>query len=78
MEQYYRHFKGNIYKLLHVAKHTETMEEVVVYQAMYGERSVWVRPKAMFDELVERDGKTFRRFEKISREEAAASIGENY
>ena len=75
MEQYYRHFKGNIYKLLHVAKHTETMEEVVVYQAMYGERSVWVRPKAMFDELVERDGKTFRRFEKISKEEAEAVVG---
>ena len=75
MEQYYRHFKGNIYKLLHVAKHTETMEEVVVYQAMYGERSVWVRPKAMFDELIERDGKTFRRFEKISKEEAEAVVG---
>ena len=38
MKQYYRHFKGNIYKVLHIAKHSETLENIVVYQAMYGER----------------------------------------
>ena len=55
MEQYYRHFKGNIYKVLHVAKHSETLEDIVVYQAMYGEKGIWVRPKSMFEEVIERD-----------------------
>ena len=70
MEEYYRHFKGNVYRILHIAKHSETLEEMVVYQAMYGERGVWVRPKSMFDEVIERDGKAFRRFSPISGEEA--------
>ena len=74
MEQYYRHFKGKIYKVLHVAKHSETLEDIVVYQAMYGEKGIWVRPKSMFEELIERDGKTFRRFSPISKEEAEASL----
>ena len=72
--EYYRHFKGNVYRVLHIARHSETLEEMVVYQAMYGERGVWVRPKSMFEEVIERDGRTFRRFEKISREEAEAII----
>ena len=66
MEQYYRHFKGNLYRVLHIAKHSETLEEMVVYQAMYGDRDIWVRPKAMFEEVIERDGKTFGRFEPIT------------
>ena len=70
MEKYYRHFKGNIYKVLHIAKHSENLEDMVVYQAMYGERNIWVRPKAMFEESIERDGKVIRRFEPISEEEA--------
>ena len=52
----YRHFKGNTYKLLYVAKHSETLEEMVVYQALYGERGIWVRPARMWNELVTRDG----------------------
>ena len=68
--KYYRHFKGNVYRVLHIAKHSETLEEMVVYQAMYGEKGVWVRPKAMFEEVVERDGKSFRRFEPITPAEA--------
>ena len=72
--KYYRHFKGNVYRVIHIAKHSETLEEMVVYQAMYGERGIWVRPKVMFEEIIERDGRTFRRFEKISREEAEAII----
>ena len=72
--KYYRHFKGNIYRVLHIAKHSETLEDIVVYQAMYGERGVWVRPKAMFEEEIERDGRTFRRFEPISDEEAEKII----
>ena len=74
MEQYYRHFKGKIYKVLHIAKHSETLEDIVVYQAMYGEKGIWVRPKKMFEEVIERDGKTFRRFSPISKEEAEASL----
>ena len=51
MNQYYRHFKGNVYRVLHIAKHSETLEEMVVYHAMYGERGIWVRPLAMFEEV---------------------------
>ena len=70
MEKYYRHFKGNIYKVLHVAKNSETLEDMVVYQAMYGDRGIWVSPKAMFDEVIERDGRKISRFTEISEEEA--------
>ena len=72
--KYYRHFKGNVYRVLHIAKHSETLEEMVVYQAMYGERGIWVRPKAMFEEVIERDGKAVRRFEPIPDEEAEKII----
>ena len=58
----YRHFKGKEYEVLGVARHSETEEELVVYRALYGEHGVWVRPKAMGNEAVERDGQTFRRF----------------
>ena len=61
----YRHFKGNEYEVLYVARHSETMEEMVVYRALYGERGIWVRPASMWNEIVERDGKTYRRFTKI-------------
>ena len=74
MEEYYRHFKGNIYRVLHIAKHSETLEEMIVYQAMYGERGIWVRPKAMFEEVINKDGKIFRRFSPISAEEAEKII----
>ncbi|MEI3161273.1 MAG: DUF1653 domain-containing protein [Oscillospiraceae bacterium] len=52
----YRHFKGKEYELLFVATHSETLEPMVVYRALYGERGVWVRPAAMWDEMIERDG----------------------
>ena len=58
MEKYYRHFKGNVYRVLHIAKHSDTLEDMFVYQAMYGERGIWVRPLSMFEEVIERDGKT--------------------
>lgn len=63
----YRHFKGKEYNVLYVAKHSETMEDMVVYQALYGERGIWVRPLKMFCEEIERDGKKFKRFEKIDQ-----------
>ncbi len=58
----YRHFKGKEYEVLGVARHSETEEELVVYRALYGDYGLWVRPVSMWNETVERDGKTFRRF----------------
>ena len=64
----YRHFKGNQYRVLYVATHSETMEPYVVYQALNGERGIWVRPLKMFVEDVERDGRVQPRFALISEE----------
>ena len=58
----YRHFKGGEYQVLGVSKHSETLEPMVVYRALYGEGGLWVRPAAMWNETVERGGQTFRRF----------------
>jgi hypothetical protein len=58
----YRHYKGNEYSVLGVARHSETLEEVVVYRQEYGDRGLWVRPAAMFAETVVVDGKTIPRF----------------
>lgn len=58
----YRHFKGKEYEVLGVARHSETEEELVVYRALYGDFGLWVRPVRMWNETVERDVKTFRRF----------------
>ncbi len=64
----YEHFKGNRYEVIGVARHSETMEEMVVYRAMYGERGLWIRPLKMFLEEVERDGKRVPRFRYIKKE----------
>ena len=61
----YRHFKGNLYRLLGIANHSETMDEMVVYQAMYGEKGLWVRPVDMWTEHIERDGYSGPRFQYI-------------
>lgn len=61
----YKHFKGNEYEVIGEAKHSETLEEYVVYRALYGEKGLWIRPKKMFEETITRDGKTFKRFEYI-------------
>ena len=58
----FRHFKGNHYRLEGFAKHTETLEDMVVYRALYGEHGLWVRPAKMFFETIERDGKHMKRF----------------
>lgn len=58
----YEHYKGRQYKVLGVARHSETLEELVVYQALYGENDIWVRPLDMFIEEVEVDGKSVPRF----------------
>lgn len=66
----YRHFKGGEYEVLGVARHSETNEEMVVYRALYGEGGLWVRPASMWNETVERNGKTYRRFNYIEEEES--------
>ena len=63
----YRHFKGRKYEVLGIARHSETEEELVVYRAMYGDFGLWVRPVSMWNETVERDGKTSRRFTYIGQ-----------
>lgn len=63
----YRHFKGNEYEVIGTARHSETLEEMVVYRALYGEFGLWVRPAAMWNETVERNGKTLHRFTYIGQ-----------
>lgn len=58
----YRHFKGNEYEVLCIAKNSETLEDMVVYRALYGDGETWVRPASMWDETVTYDSKTFKRF----------------
>ena len=58
----YRHYKGNLYELLYIASHSETLEKVVVYKALYGEGGIWVRPLYMWDEKVNVNGKETERF----------------
>lgn len=64
----YRHFKGNRYRLLYVAKHSETLEPMVVYQALYGEGGIWVRPAAMWTEKVEKEHYSGPRFVWVGEE----------
>ena len=66
----YRHYKGKFYEVIGTARHSETLEELVVYRAMYfseefGENGLWVRPAKMFCETIEVDGKTMPRFELV-------------
>lgn len=58
----YQHYKGNLYQVFSVAKHSETEEELVVYQCLYGDYSIWVRPLTMFIETVDVDGQPVPRF----------------
>lgn len=64
----YRHFKGKEYLVLYVAKHSETLEDMVIYEAFYGDRKVWVRPIDMFLGKKEVNGKEIYRFEEINDE----------
>ena len=61
----YRHYKGAEYLVYEVATHSETEESLVVYRPLYGDRALWVRPLAMFEETVERDGERVPRFELV-------------
>ncbi len=61
----WRHFKGNLYRVHGIALHSETGEEMVVYQALYGQQGLWVRPVSMWQEHVERDGYSGPRFLRV-------------
>ena len=63
---FYKHFKGNYYKVLYIATHSETLEEMVVYQPQYGDMGIWVRPLSMFLEKVELNGNMVNRFEECT------------
>ena len=62
----YRHYKNNLYQVIGVARHSETEEEHVVYRPLYGDRGLWIRPLAMFDETIENDGNQVKRFASLA------------
>jgi hypothetical protein len=62
----YRHYKGGLYEVVGTARHSETLEPMTLYRALYGERGLWVRPAAMFEEAIEVDGMRQPRFVRIS------------
>lgn len=64
----YRHFKGHVYRVIGTAKHSENLEDYVVYVNVNDEEDMWIRPAGMFLETVTRDGKTFPRFELLEEE----------
>ncbi len=61
----YRHYKGREYEIIGIGKHSETLEELVVYRALYGNHQLWIRPKDMFFEKILKDGKEILRFEYV-------------
>ena len=64
----YRHFKGNLYEVVGIATNSETMEEMVVYKALYKDGGLWVRPISMWNELVMHEGKKVKRFLKVEND----------
>lgn len=58
----YKHFKGNEYEVIAIARHSETLEDMVVYRALYGDFGFWVRPASMWNEIVEHEGQKMKRF----------------
>jgi cupin 2 domain-containing protein len=72
---HYRHFKGNVYNVMGTARHSESLEELVVYRQEYGEHGLWVRPKQMFLEMVKVEGREVPRFQPL--ESGSARIGDS-
>jgi len=77
-ERYFIHFKGGLYKMLGIAQHSETLEEMVVYQALYGKHEIWVRPKTMFFDKIVRNGIKIDRFKEITEKEIYESYYATY
>lgn len=73
----YRHYKGNLYEVIGVASHSETLEKLVVYRALYGKKSLWVRPFDMFLENIDYEGTIIPRFKYISKKLTPKSIYDN-
>jgi cyclomaltodextrinase len=65
----YRHFKGGLYEVVGEATHTETLDKLVIYRALYGEGQVWARPLSMWNDTVEQDGQTVARFTRLVEKE---------
>ncbi|MDR2332673.1 MAG: DUF1653 domain-containing protein [Burkholderiaceae bacterium] len=65
----YRHYKGNLYEVIDTVRHSETLESLTLYRALYGERGLWVRPSAMFGENVVIDGKSLPRFARVTNDQ---------
>ena len=61
----YRHYKGNKYKVIAIGKHSESLEELVIYEAQYGDNQIWCRPLSMWNEIIDYNGKEVKRFELI-------------
>lgn len=65
LNRIYRHYKGKMYKVIALATHTETLEEIVVYEALYDNHQIWCRPLSMWNEEIDINGKRIKRFELI-------------
>lgn len=73
----YRHYKGKTYQVLAIAAHSETLEPMVVYQALYGDHKIWVRPASMWNELVSCNGVTTPRFAPIQEPDDSVDAAED-
>jgi hypothetical protein len=67
----YRHYKGGLYEVMGLVRHSETLQPLVLYRALYGDYGLWVRPAAMFAETVEVDGRARARFARITDDETS-------
>jgi len=72
----YRHYKGNHYEVVGFARHSETLEDMVIYKALYGENATWVRPLSMWDDLIEVGGRTVKRFEYVMTAHASKILSD--
>ena len=73
-ERYFIHFKGGLYKMLGIACHSESLEQVVVYQALYGSNKIWVRPLDLFFDKITLNGVLIGRFKEITKEEMSCLL----
>lgn len=74
--RYFLHFKGGLYKLIGYAYHSESLEEMVIYQALYGEHKIWVRPKSLFFDKIVRGGIEVNRFNEIAENQISCLLAQ--